>query len=69
MSRANSESSTFRSHRLSEARDVLTEPIPSTPLTSAPDAALMFPTLTSAQIARIASHGGDSSDQSRRSLD
>jgi thioredoxin reductase (NADPH) len=31
--------------------------IPSTPLTSAPDAALMFPTLTSAQITRIASHG------------
>ena len=29
----------------------------STPLTSAPDAALLFPTLTSAQIARIASHG------------
>ena len=36
---------------------MLTEPIRSTPLTSAPDAALMFPTLTSAQIARIASHG------------
>ena len=49
--------STFRSHRLSKARDVLTEAIRSTPLTSAPDAALMFPTLTSAQIARIASHG------------
>ena len=31
--------------------------IPSTPLTSAADAALMFPTLTSAQITRIASHG------------
>ena len=49
--------STFRSHRLSKARDVLTETIRSTPLTSAPDAALLFPTLTSAQIARIASHG------------
>jgi thioredoxin reductase (NADPH) len=49
--------STFRSHRLSKARDVLTETIRSTPLTSAPDAALMFPTLTSAQIARIGSHG------------
>ena len=36
---------------------MLTETIRSTPLTSAPDAALMFPTLTSAQIARIASHG------------
>ena len=35
----------------------MTETIPSTPLTSAPDAALMFPTLTSAQIARVASHG------------
>jgi thioredoxin reductase (NADPH) len=49
--------STFRSHRLSKARDVLTEGSRSTPLTSAPDAALLFPTLTSAQIARIASHG------------
>jgi len=29
----------------------------STPLTSAPDAALMFPTLSAAQIARTASHG------------
>lgn len=28
-----------------------------TPLTDAPDAALLFPTLTSAQIARLASHG------------
>jgi thioredoxin reductase (NADPH) len=37
--------------------DVRTETIGSTPLTSAPDAALMFPTLTSAQIARIASRG------------
>jgi thioredoxin reductase (NADPH) len=36
---------------------VLPEAIRSTPLTSAPDAALLFPTLTSAQIARIASHG------------
>ena len=35
----------------------MTETIRSTPLTSAPDAALLFPTLTSAQIARIASHG------------
>ena len=29
----------------------------STPLTSAPTAALMFPTLTAGQIARIAAHG------------
>jgi len=35
----------------------MTEAARSTPLTSAPDAALLFPTLTSAQIARIASHG------------
>jgi thioredoxin reductase (NADPH) len=42
---------------LSKAPDVLIEAIRSTPLTSAPDAALMFPTLTSGQIARIASHG------------
>ncbi len=35
----------------------MTETTRSTPLTSAADAALMFPTLTSAQIARIASHG------------
>lgn len=48
---------TFRSHRLSKARDVLTETTRSTPLSSAPDAALLFPTLTSAEIARIASHG------------
>jgi thioredoxin reductase (NADPH) len=34
-----------------------TETTRSTPLTSAPDAALMFPTLSSAQIARIASRG------------
>jgi NADPH-dependent FMN reductase len=33
------------------ARDVLTETIRSTPLTSARDAVLLFPTLTSAQIA------------------
>jgi thioredoxin reductase (NADPH) len=49
--------STYRSHRLSKAREMLTETIRSTPLTSAPDAALMFPTLTCAQITRIASHG------------
>jgi thioredoxin reductase (NADPH) len=36
---------------------MLTETVRSRPLTSAPDAALMFPTLRSAQIARIASHG------------
>ena len=36
---------------------MLTETIRSTPFTSAPDAALMFPTLTPAQIERIASHG------------
>jgi thioredoxin reductase (NADPH) len=35
----------------------LTETTRSTPLTSAPDAALLFPTLSPAQIARIASHG------------
>ena len=35
----------------------MTETTRSTPLTSAPDAALMFPTLSAAQIARIASHG------------
>ena len=35
----------------------MTETIRSTPLTSAPDAALLFPTLTPAQIARISSHG------------
>src|SRR5262245_28118600 len=35
----------------------MTEPSRSTPLTSAPDAALLFPTLTTTQIARIASHG------------
>jgi hypothetical protein len=36
---------------------MVTETTLSTPLTSAPDAALMFPTLSSAQIARIASRG------------
>ena len=36
---------------------MLTETARSMPLTNAPDAALLFPTLTSAQIARIASHG------------
>ena len=36
---------------------MLTKTLRSTPFTSGPDAALMFPTLTSAQIARIASHG------------
>src|SRR5688500_8340244 len=36
---------------------MLTEVTRSTPLTSAPHAALMFPTLSSAQIARIASRG------------
>ena len=36
---------------------MLTETIRSTQLTSAANAALMFPTLSSAQIARIASHG------------
>ena len=34
-----------------------TEAIRSTPLTSAPDAALMFPTVSAAQIARITAHG------------
>jgi len=36
---------------------MLAETTRATPLTSAPNAALLFPTLTSAQIARIASHG------------
>jgi thioredoxin reductase (NADPH) len=36
---------------------MLTETTRSTPLTSAPDAALMFPLLSDAQIARIAAHG------------
>jgi thioredoxin reductase (NADPH) len=36
---------------------MVTETTLSTPRTSAPDAALMFPTLSSAQIVRIASHG------------
>jgi thioredoxin reductase (NADPH) len=49
--------STLRSLRLSKARDVMTEVNRSIPLTNAPDAALLFPTLTSTQIARIASHG------------
>src|SRR5262245_62167574 len=35
----------------------MSEVIRSNPLTSAPDAALLFPTLTSTQIARIAAHG------------
>src|SRR5262245_26941496 len=48
---------TFRSHRRSKARNVVQETIRTSPLTSAPDAALLFPTLTPAQIARIASHG------------
>jgi thioredoxin reductase (NADPH) len=57
VSTAKSGASTFRPHRLAKAREVLSETIRSSPLTSAPDAALMFPTLTSAQIARIALHG------------
>jgi thioredoxin reductase (NADPH) len=36
---------------------MLTETTRSMPLTSGPDAALLFPTLTAAQIARISSHG------------
>jgi thioredoxin reductase (NADPH) len=36
---------------------MLTETTRSTPLTNAPDAALMFPTLSAAQIARVAAHG------------
>ena len=36
---------------------MLVETARSTPLTSAPNAAFLFPTLTSAQIARIASRG------------
>src|SRR5262245_26950974 len=49
--------STSPSHGLSKARDMSAPPTWSTPLSSAADAALLFPTLTSAQIARIASHG------------
>lgn len=49
--------SRFRSHTRFQARDVLTENTLSTPLTSAPNAALRFPTLSAAQIARAASHG------------
>src|SRR3954453_23874765 len=41
----------------SERLSMLTETSPSTPLTSAATASLMFPTLTAAQVARIASHG------------
>src|SRR5262249_35990950 len=48
--------SIFRSHRRSKVPDLLTETARSTPLTSA-NAAHMFPALSSAQIARIASHG------------
>ena len=36
---------------------MVTDAVPSTPLTSAPNAALMFPTLDATQIARIAVHG------------
>jgi thioredoxin reductase (NADPH) len=42
---------------LSKVTDVSTWTAPSTPLMSAADAALMFPTLSAAQIARIASQG------------
>ena len=49
--------STFRAHLLSKARHVLTEISSSTLLSSAPNAALLFPQLSSAQIARIASLG------------
>lgn len=49
--------SAFRLDMLSKASDGVTETTRSTPLTSAAHASLMFPTLTSAQIARIASHG------------
>src|SRR5687767_3020036 len=55
--RRRSSSSSGSHEPISKARDVVTQSIRSTPLTSAPDAALMFPTLTSAQIARIAAHG------------
>jgi thioredoxin reductase (NADPH) len=47
----------FRSHSWTGGRDVLTDTSRLTPLTSGPDAALMFPALTTAQIARIAAHG------------
>jgi thioredoxin reductase (NADPH) len=49
--------STFPSHMPSRARDVSTETRRSTPLTSAAHASLMFPALSPAQIARIASRG------------
>ena len=48
---------TPRMHHHAQARADVTETMGSTPLTSAPDAALMFPTLSAAQIERIASHG------------
>ena len=49
--------SRFRSHTRSKVPDVLTGTTRSTLLTSAPNAALLFPVLSAAQISRIASHG------------
>ena len=46
-----------RSHTRSKVLDVLTGRTQSTLLTSAPNAALLFPVLSTAQISRIASHG------------
>src|SRR5215471_8982754 len=53
---ARSGASRFHAHTRSRASDVVTETAPSTPLTSA-NAAHMFPALSEAQIARVASHG------------
>src|SRR4029450_6020564 len=50
------DASRFHSHTRSKGPDVQTGPTRSTPLTSA-NAALLFPTLSCAQVARIASHG------------
>src|SRR5262252_2744506 len=53
---ARSGASRFHTHTRSRASDVSTETAPSTPLTSA-NAAHLFPALSPAQIARVASHG------------
>src|SRR5215813_2208259 len=53
---ARSGASRFHTHTRYKASDVSTETAPSTPLTSA-NAAHLFPTLSSGQIARIASQG------------
>src|SRR5215471_11829825 len=53
---ARSGASRFHAHTRSRASDVSTETAPWTPLTSA-NAAHLFPALSTAQIARVASHG------------